>query len=147
MGLMSSLWHVDFCLWAPPKLDTISDTEGEEVAYCTKKGHGTRIIPEGTLLGAQLLKTNDYWMITGLIDQSRINIPSDDFGGELDSGGQDGVRTSSMLLLCRHAKAFHVYSKVTPSVVCSTPPRSPATLPRSTGGPSEYIGPFTSLPF
>ena len=82
---------LDFCLWAPQKLDSIADTEGEEVAWCTKKGHGTRIIPEGTILGAQLLKTSDYVMITGLVAQSQINIPSSDYGGELDSGGQDGV--------------------------------------------------------
>ena len=81
----------DFCLWAPQTLDTIADTEGEEVAWCSKKGHGTRIIPEGTIQGAQLLKTKDYWMITGLLDQTRVNIQAGDFGGELDSGGQDGV--------------------------------------------------------
>jgi hypothetical protein len=83
--------RIDFCLWAPPKLDDIADSEGEEVAWCSKKGHGTRIMPEGTILGAQLLKTNDYWMITGLINQTSINIQAGDFGGELDSGGQDGV--------------------------------------------------------
>ena len=30
-------------------------------------------------------------MITGLVNQSLLNIHSDDFGGELDSGGQDEV--------------------------------------------------------
>ncbi|VDB88649.1 unnamed protein product [Peniophora sp. CBMAI 1063] len=80
----------DFCLWAPPNANsTIADTEGEEVAWCTKKGYGTRIMEEGTITGAQLLKTDQYWMITGLVNQSLINIQSDDFGGELDSGGQD----------------------------------------------------------
>jgi hypothetical protein len=46
---------------------------------------------EGTILGAQLLKSNDYWMITGLIDQTKLNMVSNDTGGELDSGSQDGV--------------------------------------------------------
>ncbi|KAI0317525.1 hypothetical protein OF83DRAFT_128814 [Amylostereum chailletii] len=80
----------DFCLWAPPNPNSlIADTEGEEVAWCTKKGHGTRIMSAGTIKGAQLLKTPNYWMITGLIDQPQLNIQAGDFGGELDSGGQD----------------------------------------------------------
>jgi len=80
----------DFCLWAPnPPNSLISDTEGEEVAWCTQPGHGTRVIPAGALQGVQLLKNNDYWMITGLIDQTLVNIQSGDYGGELDSGGQD----------------------------------------------------------
>ena len=34
---------LDFCLWAPPQPNsTIANTEAEEVAWCTKKGHGTR---------------------------------------------------------------------------------------------------------
>jgi hypothetical protein len=80
----------DFCLWGPPTPDSsIADTEGIEVAWCTQPGHGTRVIPQGTLLGAQLLKTPDYWMITGLIDQTQINMQANDTGGELDCGGQD----------------------------------------------------------
>ncbi|KAI0090901.1 hypothetical protein BDY19DRAFT_991511 [Irpex rosettiformis] len=80
----------DFCLWAPQTSNsTIADTEGEEVAWCTKKGHGTRIMLDGTLQGIQVLNTPDYTMITGLIDQTKVNIQSGDAGGELDSGGQD----------------------------------------------------------
>lgn len=80
----------DFCLWAPaPANSLIADTEGEEVAWCTQPGHGARVIPQNALKGAQLLKNNDYWMITGLIDQTYVNIQGDDYGGELDSGGQD----------------------------------------------------------
>jgi len=80
----------DFCLWGPPTINSsIADTEGEEVAWCTQPGHGTRIIPQGTILGAQLLTTTDYWMITGLIDQTQIDMQEADYGGELDSGGQD----------------------------------------------------------
>jgi hypothetical protein len=82
----------DFCLWAPQEVDsTIADTEGEEVAWCTKKGHGTRIMLDGTFKGLQVLNTPDYTMITGLIDQTKLNIKDGDFGGELDSGGQDLV--------------------------------------------------------
>jgi hypothetical protein len=46
-------------------------------------------MPPGFLKGAQLLKTSEYWMITGLIDQTLIDIQAGDYGGELDSGGQD----------------------------------------------------------
>ena len=84
--------YLDFCLWAPSKKDSmISDTEGEEVAWCTKPGRGTRIIPDGALQGVQFMRTPDYVQVVGFIDQSKINIAADDFGGELDSGGQDGV--------------------------------------------------------
>jgi hypothetical protein len=80
----------DFCLWAPaPANSLIADTEGEEVAWCTKKGHGTRLMLDGTLQGLQVLNTPDYTMITGLIDQTKVNIQASDAGGELDSGGQD----------------------------------------------------------
>ncbi|KAI0649575.1 hypothetical protein C8Q79DRAFT_903264 [Trametes meyenii] len=83
--------HIDdFCLWAPPKPDsTIGDTEGEEVAWCTKKGHGTRLIPGNALTGVQYIKTPGYIQIVGFIDQSKINIASDDGGGELDPHGAD----------------------------------------------------------
>lgn len=81
----------DFCLFAPPVPNsTIGDTEGIEVAWCTKKGHGTRLIPEGTLQGVQLVQSPGYIEIVGFLDQTKLNMQPDDFGGELDSGGQDG---------------------------------------------------------
>ena len=67
----------------------ISDTEGEEVAWCTKPGRGTRIIPDGALQGVQFMRTPDYVQVVGFIDQSKINIAADDFGGELDPHGAD----------------------------------------------------------
>ncbi|KAI0771331.1 hypothetical protein BD413DRAFT_714051 [Trametes elegans] len=80
----------DFCLWAPPNPDsTIGDTEGEEVAWCTKKGRGTRLIPEGALTGVQFMKTPGYLQVVGFIDQTKINIQKDDGGGELDPHGAD----------------------------------------------------------
>ncbi|KZV67342.1 hypothetical protein PENSPDRAFT_676782 [Peniophora sp. CONT] len=80
----------DFCLWGPPLPNSsVGNTEGEMVAWCTKAGHGTRVMPAGTLLGAQLLKAPDYVQITGLIDQTKINIAAGDYGGELDPHGQD----------------------------------------------------------
>ncbi|KIK54479.1 hypothetical protein GYMLUDRAFT_77020 [Collybiopsis luxurians FD-317 M1] len=81
----------DFCLFAPPTPNsTIGDSEGIEVAWCTKKGHGTRLIPEGALQGVQLVQSPGYIEIVGFIDQTKLNVQDGDFGGELDSGGQDG---------------------------------------------------------
>jgi hypothetical protein len=80
----------DFCLWAPPTgPTTISDTEQEEVAWCTKPGHGTRLIPAGALKGVQFMRTPDYVQVVGFIDQTFIDLTSDDFGGELDPHGAD----------------------------------------------------------
>ncbi|KAG2141156.1 uncharacterized protein EDB93DRAFT_1089526 [Suillus bovinus] len=83
--------HIDdFCLWAPPQPNsTIGDTEGQEVAWCTKPGHGTRLIPAGALQGVQLIKTPNYIQIAGFIDQTQINIAANDYGGELDPHGAD----------------------------------------------------------
>ncbi|KAL5526326.1 hypothetical protein ACEPAF_8049 [Sanghuangporus sanghuang] len=87
----SFLNHLDdFCLWAPPEADSlIADTEGEEVAWCTKPGKGTRIIPPGALKGVQYMRTPDYVQVVGFVDQTLINIQSGDYGGELDPHGAD----------------------------------------------------------
>ncbi|KAG8213492.1 hypothetical protein J3R82DRAFT_12031 [Butyriboletus roseoflavus] len=83
--------HIDdFCLWAPPKPNsTIGDSEGQEVAWCTKRGHGTRLIPNGALKGVQVVKTPNYIQFVGFIDQVQINIAPNDYGGELDPHGAD----------------------------------------------------------
>ncbi|KAI0090900.1 hypothetical protein BDY19DRAFT_904430 [Irpex rosettiformis] len=80
----------DFCLWAPPMPNsTIADTEAEEVAWCTTKGHGTRLMLNGTLQAVQVLNAPDYVMVVGLIDQTKLNIRDGDYGGECDYGGAD----------------------------------------------------------
>jgi len=80
----------DFCIFAPAQTNsTIADTEGEEVAWCTQPGHGTRIIPPGTFTGIQVLNTSQYIQIVGFVDQTKININAQDYGGELDPHGQD----------------------------------------------------------
>jgi len=83
--------HIDdFCLWAPATPNsTIADTEGQEVAWCTKSGHGTRVIPEGALQAVQYLRTPDYIQITGYFDQTQLNMAAGDYGGELDPHGAD----------------------------------------------------------
>jgi hypothetical protein len=80
----------DFCIWAPPVANsTIADTEGEEVGWCTKNGYGTRGIPPGTITGVQVLKTSQYIQIVAYINQQNVDMQAGDYGGELDSGGQD----------------------------------------------------------
>ncbi|KAJ7589843.1 carbohydrate-binding module family 13 protein [Mycena floridula] len=80
----------DFCLWAPPNVGSIGDTEREEVAWCTKTGRGTRTIPAKTFTGAHFVKTKDYVQITGVGDFTKVNIQNKDEGGELDPHGADG---------------------------------------------------------
>jgi len=80
----------DFCLWAPSKPDSlIADTEGEEVAWCTKPGRGTRLIPQGALTGVQFMRTPDYIQVVGFVKQALIDIKDGDSGGELDPHGAD----------------------------------------------------------
>ncbi|KAJ7673254.1 hypothetical protein DFH06DRAFT_1279704 [Mycena polygramma] len=80
----------DFCLWAPgPPNSTISDTRVTWWRGARRRGDGTRIIPDGAITGLQFVKTPSYIQIAGTIDQAKFNIAGE-FGGELDSGGQDG---------------------------------------------------------
>lgn len=80
----------DFCLWAPPEPNSvIGDTEGETVAWCTKPGRGTRLIPEGALTGVQFMKTPEYVQVVGFVDQTKLNIEKADYGGEMDPHGAD----------------------------------------------------------
>ena len=80
----------DFCLWGPSEPNSVvGDTEGSAVAWCTKAGHGTRIIPSGAITGAQWIQTSAYVEVTGHIDQRQINMTPDDGGGEMDPHGAD----------------------------------------------------------
>jgi hypothetical protein len=81
----------DFCLWGPPEPNSlIANDEGEMVAWCTQPGHGTRVIPEGTLTAVQFIQTPDYVQVTGLFNQVLIDMNATDTGGELDPHGADG---------------------------------------------------------
>jgi len=80
----------DFCLWGPPMPGkTVGEIEGEMVAWCSKPGHGTRLIPAGALTGIQFLKSPDYIQIVGFFDQTQIDMVAGDFGGEMDPHGAD----------------------------------------------------------
>ena len=79
-------------MWAPSKPnETIADTEGEEVAWCTKPGRGTRLIPAGAIKGVQFLRSPSYLEVLAFIDQTMLNLQPDDYGGELDPHGADLV--------------------------------------------------------
>jgi len=73
----------DFCMWSSPiQNDTIGVSEAYEVAWCTKPGHGTRLIPAGTITGAQWLYAKNYIQVVGFLKQENLNIfPGDDGGG------------------------------------------------------------------
>jgi hypothetical protein len=72
-----------------------------EVAWCTKAGYGTRLIPDGTITAAHFVQTDgqskspcsarsradtgtEYVEITGAGNFVSIGIPPGDGGGELD---------------------------------------------------------------
>ncbi|KAJ7600306.1 carbohydrate-binding module family 13 protein [Mycena floridula] len=77
----------DFCLWAPPTHSSIAKSLGKEVAWCTTAGRGTRTIPKNTLKGVHFVKTLDYVQITAVGDFTKVNIPKNDKGGEIDPHG------------------------------------------------------------
>ncbi|CAD6915499.1 unnamed protein product [Tilletia controversa] len=68
----------------------VGDTERDEVAWCTKPGRGTRLIPDGILNSVHFVKTPTYVQVTGTGDFTKINILAGDEGGELDPHGADG---------------------------------------------------------
>lgn len=47
----------DWCIFAPPEVANISDSETFEVAWCTQARNNARVIPDGTITGVSLLKT------------------------------------------------------------------------------------------
>ncbi|KAJ7450027.1 hypothetical protein B0H11DRAFT_1928413 [Mycena galericulata] len=81
----------DFCLFAPPYVANISDTETEEVAWCTQPRNNARVIPDGTITGVSFLKTDFYVQIMGTGNLTALNIVNGDEGGELDPHGATGA--------------------------------------------------------
>ena len=62
-----SMLSEDFCLWGPPEPNSlIGNTEGEAVAWCTKPGRGTRLIPAGALTGVQFMRTPAYVQVRSI---------------------------------------------------------------------------------
>lgn len=60
-----------------------------QVSYCTRSGHGTRLIPEDTIQSAHFVHTDNFVQITGRLDQTKINVKKGDSGGEMDAHGAD----------------------------------------------------------
>lgn len=56
----------DFCLWGPPELGVVGDTEGEMVAWCTRPGRGTRLIPEGALQAVQFIRVSAFLFFSAI---------------------------------------------------------------------------------
>ncbi|KIM33185.1 hypothetical protein M408DRAFT_325988 [Serendipita vermifera MAFF 305830] len=82
----------DFCIWGPHDPNSvIGNVEQTVIAWCTKPGRGTRLIPEGTLKGVHFLETPDYIQITGHGNMVNTNVAAGDAGGELDPHGADGM--------------------------------------------------------
>ncbi|KAL8292610.1 hypothetical protein RQP46_001222 [Phenoliferia psychrophenolica] len=82
----------DFCLWGSPGLSpngTIGEVEAAVVAYCTRSGHGARVMPAGTITAVQFMRTPGYIQVVGLLNQTGINLNETDYGGELDPHGAD----------------------------------------------------------
>ncbi|PWN42059.1 hypothetical protein IE81DRAFT_334672 [Ceraceosorus guamensis] len=81
----------DWCVFSAPTPNSeVGNTEREEVAWCTKSGYGTRLIPDGTVTGAHFIKTKRYVQVTARGDFTKLNIAKGDAGGELDPHGADG---------------------------------------------------------
>lgn len=83
----------DWCIWGPGP-DTglpVGSMERTMVAYCTTNKHGTRLIPDGTISGAHFLKTPNYVQVSGTGDFTKIGIPLNDDGGEMDYAGADDL--------------------------------------------------------
>ncbi|KAL1410770.1 hypothetical protein Q8F55_001712 [Vanrija albida] len=84
----------DFCLYGPmePGPDSlIGNVEPSVVSYCTQPRNGARLIPDGTIHSAHVIKTPMYVQIHGFWDGTRVNIPAGDSGGELDPHGEKNL--------------------------------------------------------
>jgi hypothetical protein len=139
----------DFCLWAPPSVGSIGDTERDEVAWCTKSGRGTRTIPNGALKGVHFVKTPDYVQVTGQGDFTKINVPKGDEGGELDPHGSDGngnPGTDSFPFIFRACSDAHQLA-VSCLVTRSAAPSSITNGRRLSPTPSSASVPACVLPF
>ncbi|WVR00354.1 hypothetical protein IAU59_007497 [Kwoniella sp. CBS 9459] len=82
------LSHEDFCVLGPANIDQpskISETNLNVVSYCSKEGHNTRLIPDGTLHGVTYVKAPNWVQVSGYGDFTKINIAQGDAGGQFDS--------------------------------------------------------------
>ncbi|WWD03500.1 hypothetical protein V865_001552 [Kwoniella europaea PYCC6329] len=89
------LWlmsHEDFCVYGlseENKGKMLSESVDNVISYCSKSGHGTRLIPDGTLKGVTYVRTPSWVQVSGSGDFSQIGISSDDSGAQFDSSSHN----------------------------------------------------------
>ncbi|WVW86017.1 hypothetical protein I302_108055 [Kwoniella bestiolae CBS 10118] len=85
------LWlksHDDFCVYGlgeENKGKMISESVDNVISYCSKSGHNTRLIPDGTLKGVTYVRTPSWVQVSGSGDFSLIGISPGDTGAQFDS--------------------------------------------------------------
>ncbi|WWC94730.1 hypothetical protein V866_001578 [Kwoniella sp. B9012] len=89
------LWlmsHEDFCVYGlseENKGKMLSESVDNVISYCSKSGHGTRLIPDGTLKGVTYVRTPSWVQVSGSGDFSQIGISPDDSGAQFDSSSHN----------------------------------------------------------
>lgn len=83
----------DFCILMPPDPTTqnLVDAEAVAVTYCVNPYNNTRPLPDGFIKTAHFRKTSDYVQISGTYNPAKMNLASNDCGGEYDNHGAMGV--------------------------------------------------------
>lgn len=77
-------------IWGAPFPNvTVAEDEEQLTAYCTTDKYGTRVLPEGAIQGVQFTKTPGYVQAVGYVDQTKIGLQANDYGGEEDPHGAD----------------------------------------------------------
>ncbi|WWC64432.1 uncharacterized protein I303_107042 [Kwoniella dejecticola CBS 10117] len=99
------LWlmsHDDFCIYGLPNQSQnegkrISESMEGVVSYCSKSGHNTRLIPDGTLRGVTYVRTPSWVQVSGSGDFTKIGLSQDDAGGQFDSSlhSPEGARLTT----------------------------------------------------
>ncbi|WVQ67136.1 uncharacterized protein L199_005331 [Kwoniella botswanensis] len=89
------LWlmsHEDFCVYGLSEENRgkmLSESVDNVISYCSKSGHGTRLIPDGTLKGVTYVRTPSWVQVSGSGDFSQIGISPDDSGAQFDSSSHN----------------------------------------------------------
>ncbi|CAO1622674.1 unnamed protein product [Parajaminaea phylloscopi] len=81
----------DFCLYSAKTKTNIEDVEPDVVAFCSRKGYGTRLLPQGMITGLHFIKTPTYGQIALVGDFTKLNLNPKDDGTELDNAGPTGL--------------------------------------------------------
>lgn len=87
----------NFCTFLPPAGSTdriISNTEWNAQAYCmgnTPEATNANKLPDGFILSAHYVATDDYVQITGQIDPSKAQLDPSDDGGQYDIKAPNGA--------------------------------------------------------